>query len=216
MRHDWKGLVAQWGDCLACLAEVVAEGQKSGPDESLAQSLNGHSKRLLELAKRSTAYTKVLQTIEELLSDFGHVLEGHTALAPYLGARTENPQFETSDAGMEMVEDLRCQLRSLTTVQSRIQSSGQVITEAGPERQSKVIEQLQILSRQRNEHIRMASQVLNTLFPEIAKLETTTHAALPTDHPDRSVGVGETDTDFNHRARPWHAGGSGSKVFGSG
>ncbi len=194
MRHDSERLAVQWGDRLASLAEVVAQGQKIGPDEDLAHSVRGHSQKLLELAKRWTRYSKVRRAIDELLSDFTQVLETHTALTPYSRAKARAATVESSSASMEVVEDLRCQLRSLSTVQDTIQTSARVITEVSPDRQSEVIEQLQILSQQRNDHIKVASHLLNTLFPEIAKAAPAIPTTPPSDPPDRFLQVSPTET----------------------
>ena len=176
MRDDKKGLEAQWMDCLAGMAEAVANGQRTGPDEDLAQSLNAHATTLLKLAKDSTSSAEIWQSVADLLSKFAQVFKDHTELAPYSSAiKDPLPHVAPPNDSVRMVAELRHHLQSISSIASDIKSSGQMLAEAGTERQSEIIEALTGLSRQSDESIQAALPILNQLFPDISSAEGKTN-----------------------------------------
>ena len=175
MRRDKQGLEAEWIDCLVDMAEAVANGQETGPDEDLAHSLSSHATTLLELAKRSTLTTEIWRSVSDLLTEFAQVFNDHVELAPYSSVVQDLlPQVTPPNGSAGMVADLRNHLQSISTIASEIKSTGQMLAESGTERQSEIIEALSTLSQQRNESIRAVLPILSEFsefFPDVSSAE---------------------------------------------
>ena len=193
MRED-KGLEPQWMDCLAGIAEAVANGQRTGPDEDLAQSLTAHTATLLELAKRSTSSAEIWRSVADLLSKFAQVFKDHADLAPYASTiKDPLPQAPLPNESVRMVAELREHLESISTTASEIKSSGRMLAEAGTERQSEIIEELTVLSRHSDESIRATLSILNELFPDISSAEGKTNESSPTKPTDSATETAAQD-----------------------